>query len=93
MIANFEYQAKPIYHDQGGGLPRRSAELGLAARDHAAQVAFGVKWLDYDNDGWLDLAFTNGHVQDNIDRTNPGHSVSPADAAVPQRLPGGASPK
>src|ERR1051326_155059 len=29
-------------------------------------VAFGVKWLDIDNDGWLDLLFTNGHVQDNI---------------------------
>ena len=29
-------------------------------------VAFGLKWLDYDNDGWLDLVLANGHVQDNI---------------------------
>ncbi len=29
-------------------------------------MAFGCKFLDYDNDGWLDLAIANGHVQDNI---------------------------
>jgi hypothetical protein len=29
-------------------------------------VAFGSKWIDCDNDGWLDLMIANGHVQDNI---------------------------
>ena len=29
-------------------------------------LTFGVKWLDYDNDGWLDLMIANGHVYDNV---------------------------
>ena len=30
-------------------------------------VAFGVKFFDFNNDGYLDLIFANGHVQDNIE--------------------------
>lgn len=71
VIANFEYQAKPLYQNLGSTFSDVSAVLGLAAPTFQS-VSFGVKWLDYDNDGWLDLAFTNGHVQDNIDQTNPG---------------------
>jgi len=37
-----------------------------------ANVAFGIKWLDYDNDGWLDLVIANGHTSDNVAETNPG---------------------
>jgi hypothetical protein len=35
-------------------------------------VAFGVKWLDADNDGWLDFMITNGHTADNIAETGQG---------------------
>ncbi|MCA1595671.1 MAG: CRTAC1 family protein [Chloroflexi bacterium] len=65
-VATFQDEAKCVYHDDGAGLfTERSADLGIA--DPARPlVAFGVKWLDYDNDGWLDLIFSNGHVQDNI---------------------------
>ncbi len=45
----------------------QSARLGIEAAT-APWVAFGVKWLDYDNDGWLDLVIANGYVQDNINQ-------------------------
>ncbi len=65
-VATFQHEAKCVYHNDGGGLfTEQSAALGLADRT-APNVAFGVKWLDYDNDGWLDLMLANGHVQDNI---------------------------
>src|SRR5205823_3918614 len=41
-----------------------SVSLGLAAPTQP-YVAFGAKFLDVDNDGWLDLMFTNGHTQNN----------------------------
>ena len=46
-------------------ITERSGAMALT-EPTSPNVAFGTKWLDYDNDGWLDLMITNGHVQDNI---------------------------
>ena len=35
------------------------------------RVAFGVKWFDYDNDGWLDLMYSNGYTSDNVSQVVP----------------------
>ena len=71
-LATFQHEGKCIYQNLGGGLfEDHSTDLGVAALT-VPNVAFGVKWLDIDNDGWLDLILANGHVQDNIgdiDRT------------------------
>ncbi|SRR5579884_121124 len=65
-VATFQHEPKCIYRNEGGGFfTESSAELALADRT-GPYVAFGCKFLDYDNDGWLDLAIANGHVQDNI---------------------------
>ena len=32
---------------------------------------WGVKFFDYDNDGWKDLMFAQGHDLDTIEKTNP----------------------
>jgi hypothetical protein len=32
---------------------------------------WGAKFIDYDNDGWLDLFVAQGHVMDNIELTQP----------------------
>jgi len=65
-VATFQHEAKQVYHNDGGDVfTEQSAVLGIAEIT-APNVAFGAKWLDFDNDGWLDLMFANGHVQDNI---------------------------
>jgi hypothetical protein len=33
---------------------------------------WGLGFLDYDNDGWLDLILTNGHPDDTVDQRNRG---------------------
>lgn len=65
FVASFQTEPKCLFHNSGDGLfDNLSDAIGLyPARQY---VTFGVKWLDYDNDGWLDLMIANGHVQDNI---------------------------
>ena len=71
-VATFQHEAKSLYHNDGRGLfTDVAADAGLAEAT-VPSVAFGVKFLDFDNDGVLDLIYANGHVQDNIaeiDRT------------------------
>ena len=66
VIATFQQEAKSLYQNQGGGsFQEKAAMMGLAGQV-LPYITFGIKFLDADNDGWLDLLLANGHVQDNI---------------------------
>jgi hypothetical protein len=66
FVCTFQSEAKSLYHNEGNGLfTDVSYRTGLALPTQP-RVAFGCKFFDYDNDGWLDLIIANGHVQDNI---------------------------
>ncbi|HLH79990.1 MAG TPA: CRTAC1 family protein, partial [Chthonomonas sp.] len=71
VVATFQHEEKCLYHNEGDRIfADRARNTGIAdvARPY---VAFGVKFFDFDNDGWLDLVFSNGHVQDNIHEIDP----------------------
>ncbi len=71
-VATFATEAKPVYVRGNEGLyVDQSLELGTGP-DTIPLVAFGLKWLDVDNDGWLDLIFSNGHTSDNVEQTAKG---------------------
>jgi hypothetical protein len=72
-VATFEHEAKSLYHNDGAGFNDRSAQMGVMEYT-IPYVAFGVKFVDIDNDGWLDLVFTNGHVDDNVNVFDKGQS-------------------
>ena len=60
-----------LFRDLGGGLfntPRPSG-IGPATLPF---VGFGTAFLDYDNDGLLDIAIINGEVIDKTAKTRPG---------------------
>lgn len=70
-VATFKGEPNSLYHADGGGLftdVGYKSGLGVATQPY---VAFGCRFFDFDNDGWLDLAFTNGHIQDNIETIDP----------------------
>jgi hypothetical protein len=63
VVATFEKEPKTIYRNEGSELFSDESKLLGPTLPY---VAFGAKWLDADNDTWLDLLFTNGHTQDNV---------------------------
>ena len=65
-VATYQQEPKCLYHNTGQGLfVEQSARLGVGEKT-TGYVAFGLKFIDYDNDGFLDLIIANGHVEDNV---------------------------
>ena len=65
VVTNFEMETHNLHRNMGNGL---FADATLASGIGAATLrflGFGAAFLDYDNDGSLDLAIANGHVLDN----------------------------
>jgi hypothetical protein len=69
--SNFAFENSNLYHnDRNGDFTDESlktAGIGLATRP---LVTWGTKFLDYDNDGWLDIVVAAGHVYPHLIR-NP----------------------
>lgn len=66
VVATFQNETKALYHNEGNGVfsdMTYPAGIGTTA---TPPVAFGIRFFDFNNDGWLDVAVANGHVQDNI---------------------------
>ena len=73
-VMTFATESKPIYRNDGSRFfTDKSNQLGVSIPS-IPYVAFGVKWLDADNDGWMDLMMTNGHTADNIAETGQGNA-------------------
>jgi len=62
FVTNWASQMNVLYVNTGGGVfEDRRAASGLGAPS-LARTGFGAGWIDYDNDGWLDLLTVNGGV-------------------------------
>ena len=65
-------QGYALFQNQGGhtfDYISRQAGIAAATSHHSG---WGARFIDYDNDGWKDLLVAQGHVMDNIERTEPG---------------------
>ncbi len=64
VVTNFYGESATFYENLGGCLfADRTAAVGLAAPTRF-MLGFGASFLDANNDGRLDLAIANGHVND-----------------------------
>ena len=71
-ISDFQGSSDHIWHGDGrGNFDEVSDQLGITAPTHNV-LSFGGGFLDYDNDGWLDLFIANGHVYPEIEQVSPG---------------------
>jgi len=70
-VTHLEFERNRLYRYQGNGsFVDYTREAGLA-KGRNLFSGFGVKFFDYDNDGWLDLFVANGHILDNISAVHP----------------------
>jgi hypothetical protein len=71
FVGTFQGETKCLYRSENNGayFVEQGDEVGLTPA--RPLVTFGAKFLDFDNDGYLDLLMANGHVQDNIDAIDP----------------------
>ena len=70
-ITNFQDQTNSLYHNaQSGFFTEMSFATGIGERS-LPYLAWGVDFIDVNNDGWLDLFIANGHLDDNIAEIDP----------------------
>jgi hypothetical protein len=75
-ISDFSDESKLLFRNQGsGGFSEVSMRSGIG-KISIPFLGWGDGFLDYDNDGWLDLMFVNGHIYPAADRLDWGTSYA-----------------
>jgi len=64
---NFSDDSNNLYHNNGNGVFTDFAGPAGIGPISIPFLGFGVKFFDYDNDGWEDLFVANGHVNPQVD--------------------------
>jgi hypothetical protein len=71
-ISDFQGSSDHLWHNDGNGnFDEVSDEAGITGATHNV-LSFGGGFIDYDNDGWIDLFIANGHVYPEIEQASPG---------------------
>ncbi|MGB2625969.1 MAG: CRTAC1 family protein [Candidatus Acidiferrum sp.] len=69
-ISDFQKSSDHLWHNSGKGyFDEVSDEAGITIPTRDV-LSFGGGFLDYDNDGWLDLFIANGHVYPEIEKVS-----------------------
>ena len=72
-ITDFSDEAKLLYKNDGGGSFTEVAMRAGIGRKSMPFLGWGAGFLDYDNDGWLDLLMINGHIYPRRRHRGLGH--------------------
>ena len=71
----FSDDYKPLYRNDGDGNFTDVSYQYKIAEPTVPFLGWGTSFFDYDNDGWLDLMFVNGHIFPQVDQQNWGTSL------------------
>jgi hypothetical protein len=64
-VTNWQGTGSVLFRGLGGALFMDQSRRTGVTRTTKNRMGFGAKWMDFENDGWPDLFFVNGHVYDN----------------------------
>jgi hypothetical protein len=71
VITALANQMYALYRNNGDGTFTYDSQTSGIGRMTMTHSGWGVRFLDYDNDGWKDLLIAQGHDLDTIERTFP----------------------
>lgn len=71
-VTNFSLEPNSLFRNNGNATFSEVTFGAGVGNPTLMYLAFGTGFLDYNNDGWLDLFAANGHVIDNIELFNQG---------------------
>src|SRR4051812_7691855 len=71
VVTDLSNQRYVIFHNNGQGVFTDLTTQSGVGGATAAYSGWSTRFLDFDNDGWKDLFFAQGHVMDNIEMTTP----------------------
>jgi hypothetical protein len=71
VITALANQMYALYRNNGDGTFTYESQTSGIGRMTMTHSGWGVRFLDYDNDGWKDLLIAQGHDLDTIERTFP----------------------
>ena len=71
FITNFVEQSNTIYQNEGNNrFVDQTASLGLFPMG-LNDSGWGTTFIDFDNDGWLDIFIANGHTDERLEKRFP----------------------
>ncbi len=71
-ISDFQKSSDHLWHNSGKGYFDEVSDVAGITVPTREVLSFGGGFVDYDNDGWLDLFIANGHVYPEIEIASPG---------------------
>ena len=70
-VTNFQGEPNDLYRNEGAGFFSNATYSSGTGWVSLPLLGFGTEFLDFDNDGLLDVFVANGHVLDNVERFDP----------------------
>ena len=70
-VSNFSLEANCLMQNDGDGYFEDVTFDTNLADPSFYSLGFGTRFIDFDNDGWLDLLVGNGHIWDNVKQIDP----------------------
>ena len=71
VVTDLSNQRYVIFHNNGQGVFADATTQSGVGSATASYSGWSTRFFDFDNDGWKDLFFAQGHVMDNIEQTTP----------------------
>ncbi len=72
FVANIDGQTFDVYHNNGDEIFDQWNQSDGIADATRLLSGWGLRFFDYDNDGWPDLVLANGHPDDHVDERMRG---------------------